>query len=296
MAPKVWAMAPASIRAMTGTLKRMAMSAAEGSPSKRPMTPSIRIRSESAAARARRQRASASPHMPRSRFWQGRPDAKAWICGSRKSGPHLKTVTRRPWRACRRARAAVTVVLPWPEAGAAMSRAGQAGMVIGNEAKAGMIVVLRSEADAQSEAQGAWFERMEQAAVDGGTGTAAPGTADCFAVGAGAAPVFDIAGLLVEQVENVERDLQLRCDAVAGLEVGHPEGVRFFATGFFQCIAADVAQAQAAEPAAAAVGGYAQRAGERDGVGHLAAAVVRVGVDEASLRPLRKVGKRIKLC
>lgn len=29
----------------------------------------------------------------------GRPLAKAWICGSRKSGPHLKTVTRRPWRA-----------------------------------------------------------------------------------------------------------------------------------------------------------------------------------------------------
>src|SRR5574343_162688 len=287
---------PCRNSAWRGLATRLASTPAEGSPSNRPMTPSIRMRSESAAARARRQRASASPHMPRSRFWQGRPLAKAWICGSRKSGPHLKTVTRRPWRACRRARAAVTVVLPWPEAGAAMTRAGQAGMVIGNEAKAGMIVVLWSEADAQSEAQGAWFERMEQPAVDGATGAAAPGTADCCAVGAGAAPVFDIAGLLVEQVENVERDLQLWCDAVASLEVGHPEGVRFFATGFFQRVAADVAQAQAAKPATTAVGGYAQRAGERDGVGHLAAAVVRVGVDEASLRPLRKVGKRIKLC
>ena len=41
---------------------------------------------------------------------------------------HLKTRTRRPWRACRRARAAVTVVLPWPEAGAAMTSAGQRAM------------------------------------------------------------------------------------------------------------------------------------------------------------------------
>src|SRR5574343_649761 len=121
-------MAPASIRAMTGMPKRSAISAADGSPSNSPITPSIRIRSESVAARARRQRASASPHMPRSRFWQGRPLAPAWICGSRTSGPHLKTVTRRPWRACKRARAAVTVVLPWPEAGAAIINAGQADM------------------------------------------------------------------------------------------------------------------------------------------------------------------------
>jgi hypothetical protein len=55
----------------------------------------------------------------------GAAAAMAWICGSRKSGPHLKTRTRRPWRRCRRASAATTVVLPWPEAGAATSNAGQ---------------------------------------------------------------------------------------------------------------------------------------------------------------------------
>jgi hypothetical protein len=58
--------------------------------------------------------------MRKSMFSQGLPAAMAWICGSRKSGPHLNTRTRRPWRRCRRASAAATtVVLPWPEAGAA---------------------------------------------------------------------------------------------------------------------------------------------------------------------------------
>ena len=50
--------------------------------------------------------------------------------GSRKSGPHLNTRTLRPWRVCKRANADTTVVLPWPEAGAAIKRAGQVVMVI----------------------------------------------------------------------------------------------------------------------------------------------------------------------
>ena len=41
-----------------------------------------------------------------------------------KSGPVLKSRTRRPLRTARRARAAVTVVFPCPEAGAEMSSAG----------------------------------------------------------------------------------------------------------------------------------------------------------------------------
>src|SRR5690606_11965903 len=54
----------------------------------------------------------------------------ARIIGSRKSGPHLNTCTRLPWRACSRARAAVTVVLPCPDAGAAISNAGQLRLFI----------------------------------------------------------------------------------------------------------------------------------------------------------------------
>src|SRR5579883_1188772 len=50
--------------------------------------------------------------------------------GSRKSGPVLKTRVRSPCRLASRARPAAIVVLPWPEAGAEMSRAlaGEAGM------------------------------------------------------------------------------------------------------------------------------------------------------------------------
>jgi hypothetical protein len=42
-----------------------------------------------------------------------------------KSGPHLNTRTLRPRLRCKRASAAVTVVLPWPDAGAAINTAGQ---------------------------------------------------------------------------------------------------------------------------------------------------------------------------
>ena len=74
VAPKVPAIAPPSITARMGSPRRTARSAAVGSPSCRPITPSTRIRSASAAASARRQRASFSalsavtPHIHRSRL------------------------------------------------------------------------------------------------------------------------------------------------------------------------------------------------------------------------------------
>src|SRR5213082_48041 len=49
--------------------------------------------------------------------------------GSMKSGPVLKTRTRRPLRAAWRARAATTVVLPCPDAGAEMSSAGTQAVI-----------------------------------------------------------------------------------------------------------------------------------------------------------------------
>ena len=53
------------------------------------------------------------------------PLASSCQNGSRKSGPHLNTRTRAPRRPKSRASAATTVVLPWPEAGADTSSAGQ---------------------------------------------------------------------------------------------------------------------------------------------------------------------------
>ncbi|MNL06079.1 hypothetical protein D3C87_1267050 [compost metagenome] len=119
-------MAPAWITASTGRPKRRATSALLGVPSCRPITPSTRIRSATAAASASRARASASPVIQRSIECTGAPLAAASSVGSRKSGPVLNTRTVRPWRACSRASAAVTVVLPCPEAGAATSRVGTA--------------------------------------------------------------------------------------------------------------------------------------------------------------------------
>ena len=66
MAPKVCAMAEPSMTASTGTPKRRARSAAEGAPSNRPITPSIRIRSASPAASQSRRRDSSSPTIHRS--------------------------------------------------------------------------------------------------------------------------------------------------------------------------------------------------------------------------------------
>jgi hypothetical protein len=72
--------------------KRRAMSAPEGAPSY--AGPSrLRPGSDRPFARAacRRQAMSASPHMPRVNVMHRAPLATAWICGSRKSGPHLNT-------------------------------------------------------------------------------------------------------------------------------------------------------------------------------------------------------------
>lgn len=74
---------------------------------------------------------SASPVIHRSTLCTGAPLASWCQNGSRKSGPHLNTRTRQPRRASMRASAAVTVVLPWPEAGAVIKRAGQSAMVRG---------------------------------------------------------------------------------------------------------------------------------------------------------------------
>jgi len=122
-------MAPASITASTGRPKRSARSAALGSPSYRPITPSTMSRSACCAAACRRARQSASPVIHRSSWYTGAPLASACQNGSRKSGPHLNTRTRRPWRACSLASAAVIVVLPCPEAGAVTSTAGQRATV-----------------------------------------------------------------------------------------------------------------------------------------------------------------------
>lgn len=46
----------------------------------------------------------------------GAPLARSRIIGSRKAGPHLNTRTRRPARRWQRASAAVTMVLPFPDA------------------------------------------------------------------------------------------------------------------------------------------------------------------------------------
>ena len=118
-------MADASTTASTGTPKCCARSAALGVPSNRPITPSMRMRSLLCAAACRRWRQSASPFIHRSSWCTGWPLASWCQCGSKKSGPHLNTCTRRPRRVCNRASAAVTVVLPCPEAGAAISKAGQ---------------------------------------------------------------------------------------------------------------------------------------------------------------------------
>ena len=118
-------MAEASTTASTGTFNRRARSAALGVPSYRPITPSIKIRSATWAASARRARMSASPVIHRSTWCTGPLLARPCQNGSKKSGPHLNTRTRRPARVCRRASAAVTVDLPWPEAGAATSSTGQ---------------------------------------------------------------------------------------------------------------------------------------------------------------------------
>ncbi|VTL96836.1 Uncharacterised protein [Pseudomonas aeruginosa] len=86
----------------------------------------MRISSASPAAWASRRRASALADHPPGRA--GRPAHRrrgARIIGSRKSGPHLNTRTRRPWRACRAGQGGGDGVLPWPEAGAATSRADQ---------------------------------------------------------------------------------------------------------------------------------------------------------------------------
>ena len=118
-------MALASITASTGRPKRWARSAALGWPSNKPITPSTMMRSASRAAACRRWAQSASPVIHKSSWCTGLPLANVSQYGSRKSGPHLKTRTRRPWRVCRRASAQATVVLPWPEAGAAMRMVGQ---------------------------------------------------------------------------------------------------------------------------------------------------------------------------
>ena len=122
-------MADASTTASTGRLKRCARSAALGSPSNKPITPSTMMRSASCAAAASRERQSTSPVIHKSSWYTGAPLASASQYGSRKSGPHLNTRTLRPWRVCRRARAEATVVLPWPEAGAATRMAGQVAVV-----------------------------------------------------------------------------------------------------------------------------------------------------------------------
>src|SRR5690606_41575306 len=56
--------------------------------------------------------------------------SRSSIIALRKAGPHLKSRPRLPVRACGRARAAVMVVLPWPDAGAAISNAGQLRLFI----------------------------------------------------------------------------------------------------------------------------------------------------------------------
>ena len=82
------------------------------------------MRSACPAASYRRLRMSSSPVIHRSRLWTVWPLASSCQAGSRKSGPVLKTRTSSPARDRRRARAATTVVLPWPEAGALTSTAG----------------------------------------------------------------------------------------------------------------------------------------------------------------------------
>ena len=83
IAPKVWAMAEASITARTGRSKVRARSAPEGVPSYRPITPSTSSRSASRAASASSCRQWASPPIHRSRLWTGAPDAAPRIIGSR---------------------------------------------------------------------------------------------------------------------------------------------------------------------------------------------------------------------
>ena len=80
---------------------------------------------------------------------------------------------------------------------------------------------------AQASAQRAWFEGMDQAAVD----AAAAGAAGLFAARAGGAPVFDVVGAPVEQVEQVERELPALAQAVAELEVAGEDRTRFFLEG-----------------------------------------------------------------
>ena len=84
-----------------------------------------RLRTATICPSARSTCQSASPVIHRSSWCTGAPLASWCQCGSRKSGPHLKTRTLRPSRVCSRASAATTVVLPWPEAGAATRKAGQ---------------------------------------------------------------------------------------------------------------------------------------------------------------------------
>ena len=111
--------------ASTGRPKCKARSALDGVPSCSPITPSTRIRSASIAARCSSAAQCTGPPIHRSSCCTGEPLPRSSTIGSRKSGPVLNTRTRRPWLRCQCASAAVTVVLPWPEAGAATSSAGQ---------------------------------------------------------------------------------------------------------------------------------------------------------------------------
>ena len=118
-------MRPASTTASTGKPNCTATSALLGSPSNKPITPSTSTMSLCMQACCSMARQAAAPAIHKSSWYTLCPLASACQPASIKSGPHLNTCTRKPCLLQKRASAAVTVVLPCPDEGAATSNTGQ---------------------------------------------------------------------------------------------------------------------------------------------------------------------------